>query len=98
VKEYRVTVLATAYDDLAAILSNRAEFSAQSALNLVNELEKWISGLETMPQKFPVYEPLPIYRKMTVRGFLVFYTISEGLSSVEIHRILDSRANIKNWL
>jgi plasmid stabilization system protein ParE len=62
----------------------------QSALNLLDRIEAAIITLKENPLMHRLYRPLkPIsteYRILTVKNYLVFYVVLEGI--IEIHRVI----------
>ncbi|MDR0219972.1 MAG: type II toxin-antitoxin system RelE/ParE family toxin [Lachnospiraceae bacterium] len=71
-----------------------AQFQESALAGFIDELEKRTAALEDMPYMFAVYEPLPKYRRIVVREYLVFYKVIEEFRRVEIHRILHGARNI----
>ena len=68
----------------------------QAALNLLDELEKSITNLKLFPLAHRLYRPVkPIpteYRVLTVKNYLVFYTVLE--ETIEIHRIIYKKRDL----
>ena len=67
-----------------------------AALNLLDELEKSIGDLKQFPLAHRLYRPIkPIptqYRVLTVKNYLVFYVVLEGV--IEIHRIIYKKRDL----
>jgi plasmid stabilization system protein ParE len=57
-----------------------------------------LEGLKTMPYMCPAYEQLPLFRKMVVANYLVFYTIDDENKLIEIHRILPGSWDVEKHL
>jgi plasmid stabilization system protein ParE len=47
---------------------------------------------------YPVYEDVPLYRKMVVLDYLVFYIVNEQKRRVDIHRIISGRMDVSKQL
>jgi len=95
---YRVRILSTAYSDMAEIIPVISRISNAWANRFADELEKHVNQLEFMPKMYPIYDDIPIFRKMNVDGFLVFYIVDDAKQSVEIHRIINGRMDIKSQI
>lgn len=70
-----------------------------SALELLNEIEKTISRLTTVPYCYSLVEDsylrLKEFRKCLVKNYIIFYKIHEQSKTIMIHRILHGR---QNWI
>ncbi|NLO39182.1 MAG: type II toxin-antitoxin system RelE/ParE family toxin [Ruminiclostridium sp.] len=98
---YRVDVSEPAENDLRDIVRYIAsQLSAPiSALNMMEFLEEAIAGLSDMPQRCPLLADERLfqmgYRKLTVKNYVVFFSIDEKNKVVDIERILYGR---RDWL
>ena len=95
-KKYEIKFLSTAYRDIAEVISDTSEVADSWAAKFVDELERHVDNLETMPKMYPIYEDMPEFRKMNVIGFLAFYTVDDKAGIVEVHRIINSRMDVKS--
>jgi addiction module RelE/StbE family toxin len=72
----------------------------RAALNLLDELEKSIENLKVFPLAHRLYrpiKPLPTeYRVLTVKNYLVFYTVLEEI--IEIYRIIYKKRNLSQLI
>ena len=68
------------------------------AAKFFSSLDKQAFLLKTMPLMYPIYDDVPFYRKMVVLDYLVFYTVNESAETIDIHRIIYARMDIKNRL
>lgn len=99
--KYRVYVSEPAESDLRDIVRYiSAQLSApMTATNMMDAIEKAISGLECMPQKYPPVADERLasigYRKLAVKNYIVFFTIDERSKIVDVERILYAR---RDWL
>ena len=96
-KEYEVSFLSIAYDDLAAAISNISQMSDNAALSFTDDLDRQTAYLKKMPNMYPLDENHPPYRRMVLRDFLVFYTVDEQKYKVEICRILPARMELRRF-
>jgi plasmid stabilization system protein ParE len=100
-KQYRVDVSEPAENDLYDIVRYIAsQFSAPvTALNMMELLEEAMAGLSEMPQRFPLVNDDRLsqmgYRKLAVKNYIVFFSIDEKNSVVDVERILYAR---RDWL
>ena len=72
-------------------------FATQTAMNLVDKLEKAILSLETMPQRFAKRQVGAYanrgYRQLFVKNFTVIYRIDETAKKVFIITVRYSKSN-----
>lgn len=99
--QYRVDVSEPAENDLVDIVRYIAsQLSAPiSALNIMELLEEAMAGLSDMPQRCPLVADERLsqmgYRKLTIKNYVVFFTIDEKNKVVDVERILFGR---RDWL
>ncbi|PIE60005.1 MAG: plasmid stabilization protein [Desulfobulbus propionicus] len=100
-KEDEVVWAETAETDLLKIIEYIAEDSPSSALKILGNITKQVSGLTTSPERCRVVPELNdhginIYREMVIDPWRILYRISE--SKVLVLSVLDSRRNIEDLL
>ena len=98
---YKIEVSEPAENDLTDIVRYIAsQLSAPiSALNMMELLEEAMEGLSDMPQRCPLAADERLsqmgYRRLTVKNYVVFYSIDEKNKVVDVDRILYGR---RDWL
>jgi len=74
----------------------------RAAANLAREIRRKAEKLRDMPYIYREYSGDPlnnsVYRAVQVKNYIVFYTVSEENKTVEIHRVLYARMDIKTLL
>lgn len=99
--KYRVDVSDPAENDLRDIVRYIAsQLSAPvSALQMMELLEKAMTGMSDMPQRCPLVTDERLsqmgYRKLIVKNYIVFFSIDERNKVIDIERILYGR---RDWL
>lgn len=92
-KKYRIEYLSIAERDLTEIIEYIKLDSPQSAIDLLDDIDKTISNLEYFPYigKLPKDSRLQYlnYRILVVNSYLVFYVVTDDI--VEIRRILHGK-------
>ena len=94
---YKVVYLPTARQQLTdAVLYIAQELSNPAAAeSLLDEVEKQVGSLKEMPYRFSVYPALYAMkreiRSVSVKEYILFYTILEEEKTVEIWRFLHQR-------
>ena len=83
--------------DLAEMDYNLIEFP-QIAKQIILKIENVLLPLRNMPQIYPVYEDFPIFRKIVIEDYLLFYLIDEDKKQVEIHRLIHVKMDLKNCI
>lgn len=101
---YRVTISAQADADLRGIYEYIA-FKLRSAINAAGQLErleKAISGLDTMPERYVLYGADKWaergLRKMPVDNYLVYYILDREAMTVNVIRVLYGGMDVKREL
>jgi len=98
---YRVDVSEAAENDLYDIVRYIASqfFAPVTALQMMELLEEAMASLAEMPQRFSLLNDERLsqmgYRKLTVKNYLVFFSIDEQNKAVDVERILYAR---RDWL
>lgn len=99
--EYRVDISKPAENDLSEIVRYIASqlYAPISAIRMMELLEEAMAGLSDMPQRCPLVADERLsrmgYRKLTIRNYVVFFSIDEREKVVDIERILYGR---RDWL
>ncbi len=96
--EYKIRYLPVSRQNLDDILKYLSGFYPGTPLKFVNELRRCINNLRTQPLMYSVYTDFPAYRHIIVGDYIVFYIVSETNRTVEIHRILHSKQNVRKIL
>jgi plasmid stabilization system protein ParE len=84
---YRLSYISTFHADVAQVVAALDE-SPQKAARIFAKLDKILANLVLMPEMFPVYEDFPIFRKIVIEDYLVFYAFDRFTGEIEIHRLL----------
>ena len=95
---YKIKYLPLAVQDLKEIAQYLSGFYPNTASRVLHELQKKITQLNNMPERYEVYPFDTFYRKMVVDQYLVFYHINDRTHAVEIHRILRGSCNLPQYL
>ena len=94
---YKIVYLPAARQQLTdAVLYIAQELGNPAAAeSLLDEVDKQAACLEEMPYRFPLYPVLIIVKReiraVPVKGYRLFYTVSEEEKTVEIWRFLHQR-------
>lgn len=101
---YRVTISAQAEADLRGIYEYIV-FKLRSTINAAGQLErleKAINGLDTMPERYPLYGAGKWaergLRKMPVDNYLVYYIPDKDALTVTVIRVLYGGTDVKRKL
>ena len=103
-EHYRVDVSEAAESDLRDIVRYIAsQFSMPlTALNMMELLEEAMASLSEFPQRFALLRDDRLaqmgYRKLSVRNYIVFYSIDEQNKAVDVERILYARRDWRRML
>jgi len=94
----KIEYLKSARLDVFEIRSNLSRFYPSTPVKFLKALKKSIETLDDNPLLYPVYEFNQAYHKMPVLDYLVFYKVFEERQTIEIHRVLYGKRNIKEIL
>ena len=94
----RIEYINSARIDVTEIRNNLSQYYPSTPLKFLKALKKSVETLRDNPLLYPVYEWNSAYRKMPVLDYLVFYKVFEAEQTIEIHRILYGKRNIKKIL
>jgi plasmid stabilization system protein ParE len=95
---YRIRYRNLAKRDVQGIISWLSQFYPGTPGRFLAALKKGITNLEDNPYLYEAWPDNPVYRKMGVMDYLVFYHVDDEKKTVEIIRVLHGARNIKNYL
>ena len=95
---YKINYLPLAVQDLKDIARYLSGFYPKTASRVLKELREKITKLGDTPKMCEPYIPDPVYRKLVVDQYLVFYQVNEKAHIVEIHRVLRGSWNLSQYL
>jgi addiction module RelE/StbE family toxin len=96
---YKILFTPLAKEDLGNIYNyiSNTLFARESAIKIINGIEKRIQRLKTMPYSAPLFdEPqFTIFnlRKLTIKQYALYYIVNETTKQIEIIRILHTLMN-----
>ena len=95
---YKIRYLPLAVQDLNDIARYLSGFYPKTSSRVLKEVREKITKLGDTPKMCEVYRQDPIYRRMVVDQYLVFYCVNEESKTVEIHRVLRGAWNLPQYL
>jgi plasmid stabilization system protein ParE len=95
---YEVTLLDSAIEDVDSIVTYLSQFYPSTPEKFITALEKVKLNLQFMPSMYPIYDDVPIFRKVVMGKYLAFFTMDEERMIVEIHHILPGSWDITRHL
>ena len=95
---YKIRYLPLAVQDLNEIVRYLSSFYPKTARRVLKEIREKIAKLGDTPRMCEVYALDPMYRRMVVDQYLVFYCVREETGIVEIHRVLRGSWNLPQYL
>ena len=93
----KIEYLSSFYSDVKSIIDFLSDYP-KKAERIFQKAEKSIGYLNEMPEMYPVYQDIPLFRFIVVEEYLVFYRFIEERNLVEIHRMLNGRMDIPTHL
>ena len=92
---YKILISPIFEIDLAEIDFYLSEYP-KKVKRIIEKIDKALPVLANMPKIHPVYEDFPVFRKMIVEDYLIFYLVNEKEKNVEIHRLIYGRMDLKS--
>ena len=94
---FKIEYIATFYRDVNDAVSYLDEYP-KKAKRIFEKLDRKLISLAENPEMYPIYNDFPDFRRMVIEDYLVFYTINEKDSIIEIHRLINGRMNVISQL
>jgi len=85
--KYKVRFGLSFHKDVVS-MTDYLEDYPEKAERILSQLDRVASMLTNMPELYPVYDILPIFRKIAIEDYLVFYTVDKLHHIVSIYRLL----------
>ncbi len=95
---YKIKYLPLAVQDLNDVARYLSGFYPKTASRVLKEMRDKITKLGDNPKMCEIYPTDPVYHKMVVDPYLVFYQVNEEARIVEIHRVLCGSWNLPQYL
>ena len=102
--KYAVQISIEANNDLDEIFSyiTNTLYAEQSAINLMREIQDMILSLSEMPERFSLsLDPILVrrgYRRVTVKKYVILYTIDKKNKIVNVARIFHGSMDYKKYI
>ena len=90
---YKLEYISTFHADVLHVV-DILDDCPEKAERIFSKLDKILGKLVDMPEMYPVYEGFPVFRKITVEDYLVFYTVNKQDRLIEVHRLLFERMDM----
>ena len=96
--EYKLRYLPTITQDMIDADEYMSETSPDMARRFFVMLDEKLLKLQSTPFMYQVYPEYPIYRRIVIMDYLVFYCVDEEKCTVDVHRIINSKMLIVKQL
>ena len=93
----KLEYISTFYADIANVESYLEEYP-QKAKRIFREMDNKLSNLIDNPELYPIYEDFPVFRRIVVEDYLVFYAINERANIIEVHRLINGKMDVPKQL
>ena len=94
---FKIEYISAFHADISNVANNLKDYP-QKAKRIFEKLDRALRNLAEMPEIYPIYEYVPVFRKIIIEDYLLFYYINEMDGIIEIHRLIYGRMDIKNQL
>ena len=94
---YKIKYLPLAVQDLNDIARYLSGFYPKTASLVLKEMRDKITKLSDNPKMCEIYPLDPVYRKMVIDQYLVFYRVNDEIKTVEVHRVLRGSWNLPQY-
>jgi addiction module RelE/StbE family toxin len=72
----------------------RLEDYPGKAKRVFEKLDKSLNAVTHMPEMYQVYGDFPIFRKIVVEDYLIFYIVREQDKTIEVHRLINGKMDL----
>gem|GEM_PF-911032 len=91
---YELRYLATAHEDILEADAYMSEESPDRAKRFLALLDVKLLQLRNTPFMYQVYEEYPIYRRIVIWDYLIFYLVNETEGVIDVHRVINSKMHV----
>ena len=95
---YKIIFLPEAKNDLGLVRQYLSLYYKNTAKTFFGLLKKSIDTLKENPCMYQKFPERPLYRRLVIRDYLVFYKVNDIKNAIEIHRILHSSREIERYI
>ena len=88
--KYKLEYISTFYVDILQVTLYLEEYP-KKAKRILSKIDKALKSLLKTPEMYPIYENFPVFRKITIEDYLVFYTVNKNDKLIEVHRLIYGR-------
>jgi plasmid stabilization system protein ParE len=89
----RIEYIHSFYQDMTDVIIYLEDYP-QKAKRIFGKLDNRLSALPEYPEMYPVYNDYPVFRRIVIEDYLVFYIYKEKDRLVEIHRLINGRMDV----
>ena len=93
---YKIKYISTFHADIIDVLAFLDEHPGK-AKRIFEKMDNILISLPEMPEMYPLYDDFPIFRKIVIEDYLVFYAVDQR-GTIEIHRLLYGGTDVQNRL
>ena len=91
---YKLRYLPAVTKDMFEADAYMSEHSPDMARRFFVLLNEKLLQLQTTPLMYQVYREYPVYRRVVIMDYLVFYIVNETEQTVDVHRIINGKMHI----
>lgn len=83
--KYNLEYISVFFEDILEVETNLIEYP-QKLKRIFSQIDKILVNLVDMPHMYPVYQDFPLFRKITIEDYLLFYAVAGN--TIEVHRLI----------
>ena len=93
----KLEYISTFQTDLTNVASYLEDYP-QKAKRIFEEMDNKLSNLIDNPEMYPIYQDFPVFRRIVIEDFLLFYLVNKRTDIIEVHRIIYGRMDVLKQL
>ena len=93
----KLEYISTFQTDLTNVASYLEDYP-QKAKRIFEEMDNKLSNLIDNPEMYPIYQDFPVFRRIVIEDYLLFYLVNKRTDIIEVHRIIYGRMDVLKQL
>ena len=93
----KLEYISTFCTDISNVASYLEDYP-QKAKRIFEEIDNKLNKLIDNPEMYPIYQDFPMFRRIVIEDYLLFYLVNKRTDIIEVHRIIYGRMDVLKQL